>query len=89
MYEVYDWWGHKLPHQLFLPPFRCVPRCVPDPIISVPSAGGDLLLLVEVAHLCEESVILYRMKKVKCSEKNDINFLVATQRESMKLTRNY
>ena len=61
----------------------------PDPITSVPSAGGDLLLLVEVAYLCEESVILYRMKKVKCSEKHDINFLAATQRESMKLTRNY
>ena len=61
----------------------------PDPITSVPSAGGDLLLLVEVAHLCEESVILYRMKKVKCGEKHDINFLAATQRESMKLTRNY
>ena len=65
------------------------PRCVPDPITSVPSAGGDLLLLVEVAYLCEESVILYRMKKVKCGEKHDINFLAATQRESMKLTRNY
>ena len=54
-----------------------------------PFRRRGLLLLVEVAHLCEESVILYRMKKVKCSEKPDINFLVATQRESMKLTRNY
>ena len=49
---------------------------MPDPITSVPSAGGNLLLLVEVAYLCEESVILYRVKKAKCNKNHDINFLV-------------